>query len=75
MTHEELHGWQTWECLKPGGFYELLTIQYNKVEDAGYLYKKLIGRSTGTAKQILRNDGWEINVYTYNSKGTLLKCP
>ena len=69
MTHEELNKREMWECLKPGGFYEVLIIKVGMVYDAGFLYKNLIGTTTEYARQKIRDDGWEINVHTYNKEG------
>ena len=74
MTSEELNHKVVWECLKPGGFYEILVIRGHTVQDAGHWYKNLIGSTTGTARQKLRNDGWEINVHTFNSEGIKIPC-
>ena len=69
MTSEELYNYDVWECTKDG-YVEYFRTDKRKIIKAGPQFENLVGRSTGTAKQILRGQGWSVNVYSYNREGT-----
>ena len=69
MTHDELNTYEMWECHK-NGYIEYIRTNTRLVIEAGKKYQNLIGLTTGTAKQILRNQGWIITVNRYNRKDT-----